>query len=74
MKRASKCYEYRFKDPRNKRGERELGRFGMGLKTAFSLGRRLSIIQKDNNYVERCWDLDYVSQCNEWKLFKNRSY
>ena len=21
--------------------------------------------------MERCWDLDYVSQCNEWKLFKN---
>lgn len=60
------------KDPRNKRGERELGRFGMGLKTAgFSLGRRLSVLsKKDNNYVERCWDLDYVSQCNEWKLLK----
>ena len=30
-----------------KRGERELGRFGMGLKTAaFSLGRRLSVLSK----------------------------
>ncbi|MEH7464127.1 ATP-binding protein [Bacillus thuringiensis] len=60
------------KDPRNKRRTKELGRFGIGLKTAaFSLGKRLSVLTKqDNHYVERCWDLDYVSQCNEWRLFK----
>ncbi|HDR4604108.1 ATP-binding protein [Bacillus sp. MHSD_36] len=60
------------KDPREKRKVKELGRFGMGLKTAaFSLGKRLSVLTKQNNqYVERCWDLDYVSRCNEWRLFK----
>lgn len=59
------------KDPRAKRGANELGRFGMGLKTAsFSLGKRLSVLTKKNGaYSERCWDLDHVSECNEWQLF-----
>lgn len=59
------------KDPRAHRGVNELGRFGMGLKTAsFSLGKRLSVLtKKDGLYNERCWDLDHVSECNEWQLF-----
>ncbi|PAF36770.1 ATP-binding protein [Terribacillus saccharophilus] len=59
------------KDPREYRGANELGRFGMGLKTAsFSLGKRLSVLtKKDGLYNERCWDLDHVSECNEWQLF-----
>jgi hypothetical protein len=59
------------KDPRAKRGANELGRFGMGLKTAsFSLGKRLSVLTKyEGVYHERCWDLDHVSECNEWQLF-----
>lgn len=61
------------KDPRNQRSPKELGRFGMGLKTAsFSLGKRLSVLTKhDGVYFERCWDLDHVSDCNEWSLLKN---
>jgi hypothetical protein len=59
------------KDPRAQRGANELGRFGMGLKTAsFSLGKRLSVLTKKNGiFSERCWDLDHVSSCNEWQLF-----
>ncbi|MDH6430695.1 ATP-binding protein [Paenibacillus sp. FSL R5-0887] len=59
------------KDPRESRQPNELGRFGMGLKTAsFSLGKRLSVLTKYNgDYAQRCWDLDHVSQCNEWQLF-----
>jgi hypothetical protein len=59
------------KDPRAERGANELGRFGMGLKTAsFSLGKRLSVLTKfEGVYHERCWDLDHVSECNEWQLF-----
>jgi len=58
------------KDPRNERRIQELGRFGMGLKTAsFSLGRRLCVMSKQGDLiVERCWDLDYVSEKNEWYL------
>lgn len=59
------------KDPRESREPHELGRFGMGLKTAsFSLGKRLCVLTKqDGIYYERCWDLDHVSECNEWQLF-----
>jgi hypothetical protein len=59
------------KDPRVDRQPNELGRFGMGLKTAsFSLGKRLSVLSKQNGvYAQRCWDLDHVSLCNEWQLF-----
>ncbi len=58
------------KDPRDTRNKNELGRFGMGLKTAsFSLGKRLSVIsKKDGKISERCWDLDLVSEHNEWYL------
>ncbi|WP_226087641.1 ATP-binding protein [Mesobacillus sp. S13] len=64
------------KDPRNKRAKDELGRFGMGLKTAsFSLGKRLCVISKSNGIVsERCWDLDYVSEKNQWLMFKTVPY
>ena len=52
------------KDPREKRQKEELGRFGMGLKTAsFSLGKRLCVVTKKEGIVsERCWDLDYESK------------
>ncbi|WP_225221043.1 ATP-binding protein [Bacillus norwichensis] len=61
------------KDPRDKRAKEELGRFGMGLKTAsFSMGKRLCVItKKDGVTSERCWDLDYVSDKNEWLLHKS---
>lgn len=60
------------KDPRVDRKINELGRFGMGLKTAsFSLGKRLSVMTKNNGVIsERCWDLEHVSKKNEWELFK----
>ncbi|WP_454639390.1 ATP-binding protein [Bacillus mycoides] len=60
------------KDPRDTRNKNELGRFGMGLKTAsFSLGKRLSVISKKNGIIsERCWDLDLVSKHNKWYLYK----
>ncbi|AIF67500.1 ATP-binding protein [Terribacillus saccharophilus] len=61
------------KDPRSKRERNELGRFGMGLKTAaFSLGKRLTVISKKDSSVSiRCWDLDHVSKENEWLLYKS---
>ncbi|WP_305960675.1 ATP-binding protein [Bacillus safensis] len=61
------------KDPRDKRESKELGRFGMGLKTAsFSLGKRLTVVSKKaSKFSIRCWDLDYVSKENEWLLYKS---
>lgn len=61
------------KDPSAERGSKELGRFGMGLKTAsFSLGKRLTVSSKLRGKVNvRCWDLDTVNDTNEWKLRKH---
>ncbi|WP_281658741.1 ATP-binding protein [Halobacillus sp. Cin3] len=58
-------------DPRAIRKPKELGRFGMGLKTAsFSMGKRVCVLTKKNGiYSERCWDLDHVLDSNEWEMF-----
>lgn len=59
------------KDPEEVRNEKDLGRFGMGLKTAsFSQCKRLTCITKRENYstIKRCWDIDYINQENEWQL------
>lgn len=59
------------KDPEEKRSEKDLGRFGMGLKTAsFSQCKRLTCISKRENYdtIKRCWDIDFINSENEWRL------
>lgn len=59
------------KDPEEERGKNDLGRFGMGLKTAsFSQCKRLTCISKKNSYsiIKRCWDIDYINAENEWQL------
>ena len=56
-------------DPSTVRSNKDLGRFGMGMKTAaFSLGREVTVVsKKDNNFCNASWDLDKV--CNlGWKL------
>jgi hypothetical protein len=57
------------------KGERintDLGRFGLGLKTAsFSQCRRLSVISKTDRVISGyAWDLDNLSVKNEWLLEK----
>jgi hypothetical protein len=59
------------KDPEEERSEKDLGRFGMGLKTAsFSQCKRLTCITKREEYhmLKRCWDIDYINSKNEWQL------
>lgn len=59
------------KDPEEERSEKDLGRFGMGLKTAsFSQCKRLTCITKRESYstIKRCWDIDYINSENEWQL------
>lgn len=60
--------------PTDSRASTDLGRFGLGLKTAsFSQCRELTVWSKIKgvNPVGRQWDLDYVIHCNEWRLKKN---
>jgi hypothetical protein len=59
------------KDPEEERNEKDLGRFGMGLKTAsFSQCKRLTCVTKKEGYavIKRCWDIDYINSENEWQL------
>jgi hypothetical protein len=49
----------------------DLGRFGLGLKTAsFSQCRRLTVVTRQMNQpiAARCWDLDCISELREWRL------
>lgn len=56
--------------PQQQRGKNDLGRFGLGLKTAsFSQCRRLTVISSKNGKqygVE--WDLDLVSERDDWYI------
>ena len=62
--------QYGSKSPTDDREASDLGRFGLGLKTAsLSQCRSLTIISKQNNAIEgRRWDIDYVLQTGEWSL------
>ena len=54
------------KDPEEERSEKDLGRFGMGLKTAsFSQCRRLTCITKKESYatIKRCWGMATFRLC-----------
>ncbi|MEZ8125392.1 hypothetical protein BCT90_02695 [Vibrio lentus] len=63
------------KNPNAERNSNDLGRFGMGLKSAsFSLGKGLTVFShKDGSYSLRRWDLDLVSNLNKWKILKDQS-
>lgn len=61
------------KNPLQERGEKDLGRFGLGLKTAsFSQARKLTVISKKNDAesVFWTWDLDFVKHTGRWDLIK----
>ncbi|MEJ8841899.1 ATP-binding protein [Lacibacter sp. H375] len=61
------------KNPLSEREENDLGRFGLGLKTAsFSQCRHLTVITKSSKKKISywTWDLDYVSQSGLWHLIK----
>jgi hypothetical protein len=57
-------------DPLNERSVYDLGRFGMGMKTAsFSLGKKLTVLAKNNGDISNaCWDLDYVRDRDAWEI------
>lgn len=57
-------------DSTKKREEKDLGRFGLGLKTAsLSQCRRLTLVSKKNKVLSSCrWDLDYINKTGKWSL------
>jgi hypothetical protein len=59
------------KNPRETRSAKDLGRFGLGLKTAsFSQCRTVSVLSKAQNGHPSfwTWDLDFVNQTGQWNL------
>ena len=56
------------RSPLERRPDSDLGRFGLGLKTAsFSQCRRLTVVtQKDCKVSCAIWDLDIVAETNQW--------
>ncbi len=57
-------------NPLDKRSDDDLGRFGLGLKTAsFSQCRKLTVVSSKNNIKHSAkWDLDFVAQEEDWSL------
>jgi len=58
------------RNPNDKRQENDLGRFGLGLKTAsLSQCRRLTVVSKKEGAIEAvAWDLDHVIKTENWSL------
>lgn len=55
------------------RDPQDLGRFGLGLKTAsLSQGRVLAVVSRTDVGAEsqRSWDLDFVAEADEWRLLR----
>jgi len=50
-----------------------LGKFGLGLKTASTaFCKRLSVVSRcnsDDNFIKATWDLDHVAEVNKWEVF-----
>lgn len=60
-------------DPRQERELNDLGRFGLGLKTAsFSQCRRLTVLSRKGGEKAAAfiWDLDFISRENQWNLIE----
>ena len=59
-------------DPRKLRNENDLGRYGLGLKTAsFSQCRKMTVLsRKSGSYSAFAWDLDLVVKTNEWYVLE----
>jgi len=62
------------RSPLEPRTANDMGRFGLGLKTAsFSQCRRLTVFSKtrSSDPAVRCWDLDYINSCHDWMLLRS---
>ena len=58
------------KNPLHARASNDLGRFGLGLKTAsFSQCRKFTVVtRKDGKLSAALWDMDFVAQEDKWTL------
>ena len=61
---------YGSQSPNDKRAASDLGRFGLGLKTAsLSQCRTLTVVSKQGEHMEaRRWDIDHIIEACDWSL------
>ncbi len=69
-KELYEAMRYGSSNPLEERSKDDLGRFGLGMKSAsLSQCRKLVVVTKKNNEMSACsWDLDYVIQKKAWML------
>jgi Histidine kinase-, DNA gyrase B-, and HSP90-like ATPase len=61
------------RNPREQRAENDLGRFGLGLKTAsLSQCRRFTVRtrRRGSQTATRCWDLAVIKAAKDWRLLR----
>jgi hypothetical protein len=61
------------RNPREERAAHDLGRFGLGLKTAsLSQAQRFTVRSRKRRgkAVTRCWDLELIAAARDWRLLK----
>ncbi|WP_248735098.1 ATP-binding protein [Neobacillus rhizosphaerae] len=70
QKELINAMRYGSSNPLNERDTDDLGRFGLGLKTAsMSQCRRLTVVSKKHNQIVGAqWDLDHIATTREWSL------
>ena len=71
----TRAMQYGSQNPLDERNVTDLGRFGLGLKTAsLSQCRVLTVASKKNEKIEiRRWDIDFVKSTGEWSLISLNS-
>lgn len=69
-KELTTAMQYGSKNPMDERSKEDLGRFGLGLKTAsLSQCRCLTVVtKKEDVLLARRWDIDYVTNTGKWTL------
>jgi len=68
------CMQFPSQSPEDKRRTFDLGRFGLGMKTAsFSQTRRFTVLSRragTTKFTARTWDVDLLKE-NKWQLLVN---
>jgi len=60
--------------PDERRNEKDLGRFGLGLKTAsLSQAKRFTVCSKiENDIVCKTWDVDHIKEVKDWQVINTK--
>ncbi|KAF0200059.1 MAG: ATP-binding [Bacteroidetes bacterium] len=69
------CMQFPSNSPENERNAFDLGRFGLGMKTAsFSQTRCFTVLSRKKGtkeYSGRTWDVNYLKKVGKWRLLVN---